>query len=230
MEGVIFQKLYSSSKGNTAPSAWTKISHILGPEAQIAEEKTKDKWNNHEYQNLKGEDHYIEWMKDTINEVHKKHELKRDIFYEVMNSTPYMPGIHELFENLRNKGIVTVLISGGFKAQADRAQSDLLIDHAFAACDYIWNKDGTLKHWNLLPCDYRGKVDFMQLTMKEYGFEPDQCAFIGDGRIDVYMAQAVGTSFAFNGPKELQDVSTHVINQEIGKQDISVVLDFLGYR
>jgi phosphoserine phosphatase len=220
MEGTIYQKAVKTSKGNTAPSAWTLIAQHLGPEALEEEEATKDKWNNGKYAG------YVEWMEDTIK-VHQKYNLTKQFFEKVMEGVHYHDGVEKVFSELKKKGIRTALISGGFKANADSAQKDLKIDHSFAACEYFWDEKGKLLHWNLLPCDYEGKVDFMKLIMKEHGLSPEECAFVGDGKNDVFLAKEVGVSVAFNGAKELQRVTTHAVNQEEGKEDFEEVLKYL---
>jgi phosphoserine phosphatase len=220
MEGTIFKKVIKYSKGNTAPSAWTLIAQHLGPEALKEEDETKDKWTYGKYTG------YVEWMRDTIK-IHKKYGLTKQFFRRVMNSIEYHDGVRKTFKELKSKGYITALISGGFKAQADRAQKDLLIDHSFAACEYFWDKKGRLLHWNLLPSDYEGKIRFMKLIMKEYGLSPEECAFVGDGRNDVHLAKEVGLSISFNGAEELQRVCTHSINQEEGREDFKEILKYL---
>jgi phosphoserine phosphatase len=101
------------------------------------------------------------------------------------------------------------------------------IDHTFAACEYFFDQSsGRLVHWNLIPCDYEGKVDFMRLMMREYGISPADCAFIGDGVNDVPIAKEVGLSIAFNAAGELQEAATHSINQPEGKKDLKAILKF----
>jgi len=99
--------------------------------------------------------------------------------------------------------------------------------HSFAAGEYFWGEDGKIIGWNLLPCDYEGKKGFMKLITEEYGLKPEECAFVGDGRNDIPLAKAVGTSIAFNGAKELQAVCTYSINQEEGKEDFREVLKYI---
>ncbi len=221
MEGTIFKKTYKTSKGNTSPSAWTLIAEHLGEEALKEEDATKDKWNNGEYAG------YVAWMEDTL-QIHKKYGLTRDFFEKVMDSIEYHEGAEELFEKLHKREYRTALISGGFKAQANRAQRDLKISHAFAACEYFWSEEGELLHWNLLPCDYEGKIDFMRLLMKEHGLKPEECAFVGDGINDRALAGQVGLSIAFNGRKELQEVTTYSVNQEEGKEDLKAILEYFS--
>lgn len=220
MEGTIFKKIYKDSKGNTAPSAWSLIAEHLGKKAHEEEDKTKDKWNNGEYKD------YVEWMEDTIS-IHKKYGLDKRFFDNVISKIEYNPGVKETFKKLKKKGYKTALVSGGFKAQADRAQKDLGIDHIFAACEYIWDEKGKLISWNLLPSDYEGKVEFIRLIMKEHDLKKDECAFVGDGRNDIPLAKAVGLAIAFNAAPELQKISTFSINQKEGKEDFRAILKFL---
>lgn len=223
MEGTIFRKEVKDSKGNTSPSAWTVIAEELGEQAAREEDRTKDKWNNDVY------DGYVEWMEDTIN-IHKKYGLKKDQFEQILGSIEYREGVEHTFQKLHENGIKTALITGGFKRQADRAQKDLKIDHAFAACEYHWSEDGSIEHWNLLPVDYEGKVDFMKLIMEEHGLSPEECAFVGDGSNDVELAREVGLSISYNGPEELEAAASYIINQERDEEDFSEILDYLLYQ
>lgn len=218
MEGTIFRKAVPVREG-TAASAWTLIAQELGPKALAEEETTKVKWMSGEYQS------YTEWMEDTIR-VHKKYGLTKTFFDQVMGSVPYHPGVHETFQSLRERGIKTALISGGFKAQADRAQRDLLIDHVFAACEYIWDGEELL-HWNLLPCDYAGKLAFMKILCEELKISAENTAFIGDGENDVILAKAVGMSVCFNGVPKLQQACTYSIIQPLGHEDFRAVLRYI---
>ena len=217
MEGTLFEKAVKTSGGNVAPSAWRLIAEHLGEEAVRKDDETQEKWNTGKYNG------YVEWCKDAIR-MHKKHGLKKQFFDKVIESIKYHKGVKETFKELNKKGYITALISGGFKAQADRAQKELKIDHAFTACEYFWDEKGKILHWNLLPCDYEGKADFMKLIMKEHKLSPEECAFVGDGVNDIFLAKEVGLSIAFNGAKELQRVSTYSINQKEGEEDFRDVL------
>ena len=221
MEGTLFKKVVKvSDTGRVAPSAWILLAQHLGEDCFKEEQATHKKWNEGGYAG------YVEWMRETI-EIYQKYGLKRDFFDKLMAGIAYHPGVQETFAALRERGYEFALISGGFKAQADRAIVDLKINHSFAACELFWKDDGTIAHWNLLPCDYEGKRDFMELIMKEHGLKPEECAFVGDGKNDIPFAQAVGISIAFNSPQELQDVCTHAINQPEGQEDFKAILEFL---
>ena len=218
MEGVIFESGIIENRKGLAASVWSVIGNELGEDAHAEEEVGKNKWMD------KGFKNYIEWMEFTIA-IHKKYGLTKEVFDRIINKVQYMQGAIETFEELKKKGYRTVMISGGFKNLANRAIRDLGVDHTFAACEYFFDpSSGRLVNWNMIPCDYEGKVDFMRLMMREYGLHPSECAFVGDGVNDIPLAKEVGLSIAFNGREELQKVATHAINQD--KKDLKGILKF----
>jgi phosphoserine phosphatase len=217
MEGTLFRRAVEETAGSVAPSAWQLLAERLGAAALKEEKQTRAKWNRGEYSG------YLAWCEETLR-IFQRHGLTRGFFDEVIATIDYNPGVHETLGVLRGRGIRTALISGGFKAQANRAQVDLKIDHAFAACELFWDERDRLEHWNLLPCDYEGKRDFMKLIMKEHGLSQRECAFVGDGINDVPFARAVGVSIAFNGPQQLRKVCTYAVQQPAGKEDFAEIL------
>ena len=218
LEGVIFETGIIEKRSNVTSSFWTVIARHLGEKAMKEEDLGKDMWNDSKFKN------YIEWMEYTIN-VHQKYGLKKDYFYGIINSVPFMSGAKDTFKELHKRGYATAIISGGFKNQADRAIKELGVNHVFAACEYFFDeKTGKLKHWNLLPCDYEGKIDFMNLLMREYKLKSNECAFVGDGVNDIPLAKEAGLSIAFNGREELQQVTTYSINQK--KKDLRALLGY----
>lgn len=217
LEGTLLRKAYHLDNGKVAPSSWTLLAEKLGPDALNEEEETKSRWKKGYYRN------YIEWMEDTIR-IHQKYGLTRNLFERVMNSVEEMPGIREAIKIFHKKGALTAIISGAFKPLADRIQRALRVSHALCGCEYFFDpKTGLLEHWNLLPSDYEGKVDFMRLIMKEHHITSEDCAFIGDGMNDVPLALEVGVSIAFNAQPELKEVCTYVIDQAPGQENFMAV-------
>lgn len=200
-----------------APSSWTVLASEIGEECLKEEEASKDRWNRGEYAN------YLAWMLDTV-QIHKKYKLNKSTFEKVMSSVKWTDGLAPAFEAFRSWNAITVIVSGGFKYHADQLQSELKIDHSFCGCEYFFDEStGLIKHFNLLPADVEGKVDFMKLMTKEYKVTPEECAFVGDGMNDVELAKAVGCSIAFNAQQQLKDVATCVIEQPDGKEDFYAV-------
>lgn len=216
MEGVIFETGIKATSGNVAASVWSVITRSLG--AYEEDKKGEEIWNSNGFKN------HMKWMEYAIS-VHKKYSLKMKDFYNIINQVRYINGAKETLDALKRKGYITTMITGGFKNLANRAIRDLKIDHTFATCEYFFDeKTGELSHWNILPCDYDGKADFMRLLMREHGLSKEECAFVGDGVNDIPLAREVGLSIAFNAREELQKVCTHAINQK--EKDLQAILQF----
>ena len=220
MEGTLFKKNYSLDNGKVAPSAWTVLAKIISDECYLEEEQSKDRWLNGEYRS------YTEWMADTIR-IQMNHGMRKEHLEEVIENTHLHNGASELVSFLKSKGIVTALISGGFKQLADIAQVELGIDHSYSACEYFFDSSGVVKHFNLLPTDEQGKLIFMRHLADEYNIPMEQCAFIGDGKNDVHLAEACGLSIAFNAQRELKAISTHSLEQG-NEPDLEIVIELLS--
>ena len=217
LEGTLFLKEHRLVSGMVAPSAWTVLANRLGSKCLAEEKETWERWNSGEYPG------YVEWMKDTIR-IHKKYGLTRSVFEAVVNGVKFTPGVRKTVAEFRRQGAITAIVSGGFKALADRAQRHLRVDHALSACEYFFNdKTEEIYHFNLLPSDEGGKVDFVKLIAKEHGIKLKECAFVGDGKNDVHLARAVGFSVAFNAQPELRKVACVTISQPKGHEDFYAV-------
>lgn len=224
LEGTVFLKDYRLDAGRVAPSAWAVLAERLGARCLEEEEETQCKWNRQEYPG------YVEWMRDTIR-IHQKYGLTRQVFDEVISSIEFTPGIEEAVQEMQKFGAITAIVTGAFKALADRAQTRLKIDHALSACEYFFDSDtGLIQHFNLLPSDERGKVRFVELLAEEHGVELTQCVFVGDGKNDVHLAQAVGFSIAFNAQPELRAVATRSIEQPRGQENFRQVAELIRDR
>lgn len=224
LEGTLLRKAIHLDDGKVAPSAWTLLAERLGPDALREEQETKDRWKNRLYRN------YVHWMEDTIR-IHQKYGLTADIFEEVMASVEEMPGARGAVRVFHEWGAITAIVSGGFKALADRVQRSLKIRHALAGCEYFFDRwTGRLQSWNVLPTDYDGKVAFLRMLMREYRLGRKHCVFIGDAQNDVPVARRVGLSIAFNAQQELQMMCTHAINQAEGQEDFTAVVACISGR
>lgn len=204
VEGTLFQTLIRLPGTNIDSTIWQGIAHRLGEGAVAEEVATHGRWDRGEYRN------YLEWMKDTIL-IHQKYGLTGTVFRELIESAQYCPNVIDTIRGLDRARFEPVLISGGFRELAGRAQRDLGVIHAFAACEYDFGTDDRLRSFNLLPCDFRGKIDFIQLMLREYGLGDKDWIFVGDGANDVPIAQAASISVGYRPHARLRKVVTHVV-------------------
>lgn len=204
IEGTIFRSGIRLPGAQIDSTIWQAVALALGPEAVREEIATHEKWREGLYRS------YLDWMKDTII-IHQRYGLTAEVFSRLIAAAEYSPGAVETLCGVDRSSYEIVLISGGFRELARRAQTDLRIHHAFAACEYFFDGAGVLSAFNLLPCDFEGKLDFIHLMLREYGLTPRDWIFVGDGLNDVPIAKAAPLSVAYNGVPELRGVSTFAI-------------------
>lgn len=218
MEGTLFEEPADNDDLN-ADTVWAAIAEELGPDAVAGERELLDRWEAGEF------DGYVEFVEATIR-LHQSNGLTRDRFHDIVDSVAYREGVGEVLAALDDRDIPTAVLTGGFKAMAERVQRDHRVNHAFAACEYYWGPDGEIEYWNVLPSDHRGKIDFMQIIAEEHGADPADCAFVGNGSNDVPLAREVGTAIAIDGPDDLVAVSDHnlAVHGEDSFADIKDIL------
>ena len=217
MEGTLLKKNHVLDNGKVAPSAWTVLAKMISEECYLEEEKTKDKWLNGEYNG------YLDWMKETVL-IHKEYGLTENQLNSLVEASEFVDGCKELFAWLKENGVITVLITGGFKALADKVQRTLRIDHALSGCEYFFDDNGHLDFYNLIPSDNEGKLSFMKQVLFEHGLTKADSVFIGDGKNDIYLAAEAGITIAFNAQEELIDFCDYSINQHPGSENLLDVI------
>ncbi|HEV8721569.1 MAG TPA: HAD family hydrolase [Candidatus Binatia bacterium] len=174
LEGTIFRTDIRLPGTSISSTIWQGIANALGPEAIKEEVATHERWARKQYRS------YIHWMEDTIA-IHIKYGLTEEIFDRLISSAEYNDAVPVTLAKLDRTRYEPVIVSGGFRELARRAQSDLSIRHAFCACEYIFGEDSKLKFYNLLPCDFEGKIDFIRLMLREYKLTESDWVFVGDG-------------------------------------------------
>ena len=201
VEGTLFQTRFRLPGATIDSTIWQALANALGEGAIAAEVATHHRWDRGEYES------YLAWMKDTIR-IHREYGLTDALFGEVIAAAEYHVGVVDTLRNIDRSRFEPVLVTGGFRELAKRVQIDCDITHAFAACEYLFDSQGSLAAFNLLPCDFEGKLDFVQLLLREYGLSRNDWVFIGDGRNDVPIARTAPFSIGFNAHPELASVSS----------------------
>jgi phosphoserine phosphatase len=204
VEGTLFAASVRLPGASNDSTMWQAIALALGPEAVREEVATHKKWDSGGYSS------YLRWMEDTI-EIHRRHRLSSELFYRLIFSAQYNPGVVDTLSTVDRSQFQLLLISGGFRELACRAQRDFRIPHAFAACEYFFDARGNLEAYNLLPCDFQGKLDFIQLMLREYRLGPQDWLFVGDGANDVPIAECAPISIAYRAQPELSKITTFSI-------------------
>ncbi len=209
MDGTLFQPIQEERNGTIARSLWTVIASKISSEALERQRTLHQTWSNGGFHSA------TEWTQKTLN-MHAEEGITQDIFEEALATAEYRNGVKETFQQLNDAGVTTAIITGGFKEQAEQAQRELDIDHIISACEYYWADDGSLEGWNTIPTGTRQKETFARIFAEEHNTSLKHCSFVGDGKNDVWIADQVGTSIAYDAVPELKEASDYIFSTDNG--------------
>ena len=205
VEGTLFKTEIRLPGAGFYSTIWQAIARQLGTRAELEEIETHRKWKRGDYRG------YVDWMKDTIS-IHMKYGLSRRVFDRIISSAKYTTGALRTLAQVDRRKYEIVLVSGGFRELALRAQRQLKIIHTFAACEYSFSKDGKLIDYNLIPSDFGGKVTLARLMLREYRLRSQDWIFVGDGPNDIQAAKAAPISVGYRPHENLVPFVTYTIN------------------
>ncbi len=121
------------------------------------------------------------------------------------------PGAEALVRRCRERGIRTLLVSGGFDFFTTRLQRRLGIDAVLS--NVLELERGRLTGRVLGPIvDGGAKAEKLRAEMRRLGLRPEQLLAIGDGANDIPMMSAAGTSVAYRAKPAVRVHATHALD------------------
>jgi phosphoserine phosphatase len=121
------------------------------------------------------------------------------------------PGAETMLAALKQHGVKTLLVSGGFTFFTDRLQTRLGLD--FAHANTLEIIDGKLTGRVLGGIvDAQGKADWLNHIRNELDLHPQQVVAMGDGANDLKMMAEAGTSIAYHAKPVVRAQATHALN------------------
>jgi phosphoserine phosphatase len=136
------------------------------------------------------------------------------------------PGVETFLAALREAGLKTLLVSGGFTFFSDRVAARLAIDYTRA--NVLEIVDGTLtgglvaQPWGDI-CDGQEKRRMLLETCAALGIRPAQAIAVGDGSNDLPMMGEAGLSIAYHAKPAVREKAMLAID-EGGMDDALAVL------
>ena len=200
MDGVIFEH----------KNFWLELHRVLG----TLEEGTK---LTHQYLHSD----YAKLVEEVVFKLWKGKDAAP--YYQLINTINYLPGVAEVFQEIKRKDYLTAIISSGPIDLARRAQHELGVDFIYAnelviqegkiSGEFIWPVGGKEK-----------KVQIVHHLCQDLGLNHKDLIFVGDSEIDMEAFQAVGKSIAFNSHStKLNKVATHLVKD----YDLKKILPFI---
>ncbi len=123
----------------------------------------------------------------------------------------FNPGAEALIAGLKQAGIVTVLVSGGFTYFTNRLQKQLGFDYAVA--NELEIRGGKLTgrvKGDIV--DGEAKRHTLQLVRRHHGFAPETVIAAGDGANDLPMLHEAGVGIAYHAKPVVRAQATYALN------------------
>ncbi len=123
----------------------------------------------------------------------------------------FNPGAEIMLARLKEHGIRTMLVSGGFVFFTERIKARLQLD--FAHANTLEIIDGKLTGKVLGRIfDAQGKADWLVKIREELGLRPEQVIAMGDGANDLKMMEQAGISIAYHAKPVVREQASYALN------------------
>jgi phosphoserine phosphatase len=121
------------------------------------------------------------------------------------------PGAELMLDELKRRGIKTLLVSGGFVFFTERLKVRLGLDFAHANTLEIANGKLTGKVSGQIV-DAQSKADWLNHVRKELELQPEQVIAMGDGANDLKMMAQAGVSVAYHAKPVVRAQASYALN------------------
>lgn len=121
------------------------------------------------------------------------------------------PGAEVMLATLKNHGISTLLVSGGFVFFTERLKARLGLN--FAHANELEIQDGKLTgKVSGKIMDAQGKADWLNRVREELGLKQNQVIAMGDGANDLKMMAQSGISIAYHAKPIVREQASYALN------------------
>ena len=194
-----------------ASSPWMYLHHALGTE-QEAEQ--------YRQQFYAGQITYLDWAR-LDSALWKGVELAR--VEAIFRDSIYRPGVHELFQFLQRRGVLTAIISTGLGVQARQVAAELGVWRTIA--NELAVENGRLVGETIVNVQEHTKGQLMAQLRAEAGARIEECLAVGDGPADVDLFTGAGLAIAVCPRNERVRHAAHVVIEDGDLSRIIPVLE-----
>ena len=122
--------------------------------------------------------------------------MKVEKLLEIVKTVPFHPGVDELINYLKQKGLKLSMVSSGLSLLSNWVHQKYGFDYSVS--NDLLHENGILTGKVKIQVYYDKKAEWVEKILKQFGVKPEQVIAIGDSKGDMDMFQMVGFSIAFN--------------------------------
>jgi phosphoserine phosphatase len=127
--------------------------------------------------------------------------------FEIVKTVPFHPGVGELVQYLKGKGLKLSLVSSGLSLLSDWVLQKYGFDYSVS--NDLLHENGVLTGRVKIRVYYDKKAEWVRRILRDFRVKPEEVIAVGDSKGDIDMFQMVGFSVAFNSScAELDQVAS----------------------
>ncbi len=150
--------------------------------------------------------------------------MRVDELLKIVQTVPFHPGIDELINDLKKRGLKLALVSSGLSLLSNWVHQKYGFDYSVS--NDLLHENGILTGKVRIQVYYDKKAEWVEKILKQFGVKPEETIAIGDSKGDIDMFRLVGLSVAFNSSCQELDQIASVCIQSRNLADIIPRLPF----
>jgi phosphoserine phosphatase len=132
---------------------------------------------------------------------------------EIAQTVPFHPGVDELINFLKQKGLKLLMVSSGLSILTNWVHQKYGFDYSVS--NDLLHENGILTGKVKIQVYFDKKAEWVRKILNQFEGKPEEVIVVGDSRGDIDMFQMVGFSIAFNSScKELDQIASACIQSQ----------------
>jgi phosphoserine phosphatase len=132
---------------------------------------------------------------------------------EIAQTVPFHPGVNELINFLKQKGLKLSMISSGLSLLSNWVHERYGFDYSVS--NNLLHENGVLTGKVKIQVYFDKKAEWVRKILNQFEVKLEEVIAVGDSRGDIDMFQMVGFSIAFNSScKELDKIASACIQSQ----------------
>jgi len=132
---------------------------------------------------------------------------------EIVKAVPFHPGVNELINFLKQKGLNLSMVSSGLSLLTNWVHQRYGFDYSVS--NNLLHENGVLTGKVKIQVYFDKKAEWVRKILNQFEVKPEEVIAVGDSRGDIDMFQMVGFSIAFNSScKELDKIASACIQSQ----------------
>jgi phosphoserine phosphatase len=139
--------------------------------------------------------------------------MKVEELLEIVKMVPFHPGVDQLINYLKQKGLKLSMVSSGLSLLTNWVHDQYGFDYSIS--NDLLHENRILTGKVKIQVYYDKKAEWVEKILKRFKVTPEQVIAIGDSKGDMDMFQMVGFSVAFNSScKDLDQIASACIQSQ----------------